>query len=140
MPHTEKGKSTDPWDFATLEACGAIRSSASDMLRYAAANLGECDASLRDVLTTSHTKLASAENENVAIAYGWHRFEHKDKPPVVWHNGGTGGYRCMLVLQPEKKIAVVALSVGVVGKDLDRATLEHLQQLLRDEEAKPPNR
>ena len=39
-PHDDKLKPTSPWDFTGLAGAGAIRSTARDMLKYAAANLG----------------------------------------------------------------------------------------------------
>lgn len=39
--HDAASEPTGPWDFASLEACGGLRSTADDLLRYAAANLGE---------------------------------------------------------------------------------------------------
>ena len=39
--HKADGTPTPHWDFATLEACGGIRSSAHDMMAFASATLGE---------------------------------------------------------------------------------------------------
>ncbi len=125
-PQTQDGEATDPWDFATLEACGALRSTAADMLLYAGANLSAADTPLHKAMRHSHQQLNDTGNSYVGIGLGWHLFVKEGQPTIVWHNGGTGGYRSMLVLQPEANAAVVVLSVGVKGRDLDQAALSYL--------------
>ena len=127
--HTKKLEPTDPWEFATLEACGGLRSSANDLLRFAAANLGEAKPPLLDVLKASHEKRADADNEQVAVGLGWHRLMLKSGEPVVWHNGGTGGYRSMLAFTPATKRAVVVLCAADLGTKVDELALKVLEQV-----------
>ncbi|MBY0461246.1 MAG: beta-lactamase family protein, partial [Gemmataceae bacterium] len=122
--HTADGKSTSPWDFACLEACGGVRSTVDDMLKFAAACLGEPKT---DLLPSIHS--AIEPRQDVAgpsrIGLFWMTTRHAkdaDKPPIVWHNGGTGGYRSILVLVPERRVAVVVLC-SVATDDVDRLGL-----------------
>jgi len=43
------------------------------------------------------------------IAYAWH-IQTKNGNSIVWHNGGTGGYRSYMGFNPETRVGVVVLS------------------------------
>lgn len=120
---------TDPWDFATLEACGGLRSTVDDMLRFAAANFGEVKSPLLDVLKTSQEKRSTAGSDAVDIGLGWHRLKLKNGDPIIWHNGGTGGFRSMVAFTPTTKCAVVVLCAASLGADVDKLTLNVLKEL-----------
>lgn len=49
-------------------------------------------------------------NDNLEIGLGWHIQKKKDENDLYWHNGGTGGYRSILVFDPQAKNGVVVLS------------------------------
>ncbi len=58
------------------------------------------------------------------VALGWHIFTTNGKE-IVWHNGGTGGYRSFMGFDPETRVGVVVLSnaettagVDDIGRDL----------------------
>lgn len=125
--HDEALKPTDPWDFATLEACGGLRSTANDLLAFAAANLGESKSPLLAALQASHEKRAEVTN-GVDIGLGWHRVMLKGTDTlVVWHNGGTGGFRGMLAFTPKTKRAVVVLCAAALGESVDALALKLLE-------------
>ncbi|QJW98759.1 serine hydrolase domain-containing protein [Frigoriglobus tundricola] len=127
--HNAKLDPTDPWDFATLEACGGLRSSANDLLRFAAANLGEVQTPLLAVLKASHEKREPAGSELIEIGLCWHRLKLKSGEHVVWHNGGTGGFRSMVAFTPATKRAVVVLCAADVGPEVDKLALQALEQV-----------
>jgi CubicO group peptidase (beta-lactamase class C family) len=127
--HDAKLKPTDPWDFATLEACGGLRSSANDLLRFAAANLGAVKTPLAGALAASHEKREAAGSDGIEIGLCWHRLKLKGGEPVVWHNGGTGGYRSMVAFTPATKLAVVVLCSADVGPEVDKLALQALAQI-----------
>jgi serine-type D-Ala-D-Ala carboxypeptidase/endopeptidase len=63
------------------------------------------------------------------IALGWHITTRGDKQ-IIWHNGGTGGYRSFMGFDPKTKVGVVLLSnvstpVGVddIGRHILDPTL-----------------
>jgi hypothetical protein len=43
------------------------------------------------------------------IAYAWH-VQTKDGSSIIWHNGGTGGYRTYMGYDPKARVGVVVLS------------------------------
>ena len=45
----------------------------------------------------------------IEIALGWHIDKAHDGE-IVWHNGGTGGYRTFIGFDPRARIGVVVLS------------------------------
>jgi hypothetical protein len=45
----------------------------------------------------------------VEIAYGWH-VQTKDGSSIIWHNGGTGGYRTYMGYDPKARTGVVVLA------------------------------
>lgn len=139
--HTASGKPTDPWDFATLPAAGGLRSTADDMLRYAAANMGSPKTDLLTAMIDSHSERNKADAE-YTIGLGWHRTKisrpvQKDgsdsgsvtTTDVICHNGGTGGYRSMLAFTPKTKIAVVVLSAIAVNDEVDTIAIKLLEKL-----------
>ena len=46
---------------------------------------------------------------NLAIALGWHVLTTHGKE-IVWHNGGTGGYRTFIGFDPTARVGIVVLS------------------------------
>jgi len=43
------------------------------------------------------------------IAYAW-RIQTKDGNSIIWHSGGTGGYRTYMGFDPKTRTGVVVLS------------------------------
>jgi serine-type D-Ala-D-Ala carboxypeptidase/endopeptidase len=139
--HNKKLVPTDPWDFATLEGCGGLRSSANDLLKFAAANVGEDKAPVvhfgswggnsfvERTLPSSHEKRAATDSEKIDVGLCWHRLKLKSGEPVVWHNGGTGGFRGMLAFTPKTKRAVVVLCAADLGAEVDKLAFQVLEAL-----------
>ena len=44
------------------------------------------------------------------IALGWHISKTPSGQEIIWHNGGTGGYRSFIGFDPKKRAGVVVLS------------------------------
>jgi serine-type D-Ala-D-Ala carboxypeptidase/endopeptidase len=123
--HTKKMEPTDPWDFASLEACGGLRSTTNDLLKFAAANIGELG-DWQPQIDLSHKKQATADTDRIEIGFCWHRLKLKSGEQVVWHNGGTGGFRSMLAFTPKTRRAVVVLCAADLGAEIDRLALSAL--------------
>ncbi len=83
-------KEVSYWEFASLEAAGGIRSSAADMMKYLAANIGIEKTKLYPAMQLSHQN-SRTENAKPVVGLGWHTLTLDDNE-VVWHNGGTGGF------------------------------------------------
>lgn len=99
------------WEFQSLAAAGAIRSSTSDMLLYAAAQMNTGNSTLQKAIALSHQMTFEKNNQRVAL--GWHLIINQEKK-YVFHNGQTGGYYTILVVNPASKRAVVMLTNALV--------------------------
>lgn len=109
------GVVVENWDIPTLAGAGAIRSSAADMARFIAANLGYIDSDLSAAMELSHqVRHRKAWEMNVGL--GWHIKEGKEGD-VIWHNGGTGGYRTFVGFVEETGVGVVLLTNSSTGSD-----------------------
>jgi D-alanyl-D-alanine-carboxypeptidase/D-alanyl-D-alanine-endopeptidase len=115
--HDDAGKAAKNWDQDTLAGAGALRSTANDMLRYLMANMGIGQSPLAAAM-----KLAQQpRNETMRVGLAWGT---TDKG-VIWHGGGTGGYRSFLGFTADKRHGVVVLTNTAVDvEDLGFATLD----------------
>lgn len=106
--HNEIGDSVSNWDIPTLAGAGAFRSTMNDMLKFLAANLGTASAPLSDLYAMPHQVRRSTGTSGVDVGLGWHIF-HKFGRDIVWHNGGTGGYRSFIGFDSARGMGIVAL-------------------------------
>lgn len=68
-------------------------------------------------MALTHAKRASAGGAEMGIGLGWH-LRHRQGDDVVWHNGGTAGYRSFAGFRPATGAAVVVLTnTGGRGAD-----------------------
>jgi CubicO group peptidase (beta-lactamase class C family) len=103
-------QSVDNWDFgAPLAAAGAIRSTANDLLKFLAANMGGAKTAPAAAMKALLTVRRPTGIPDLEIALGWHIWT-TDGKEVIWHNGATGGYRAFMGFDPKSRIGVVALS------------------------------
>lgn len=103
------------WDIPTLGGAGAIRSTAVDMLKYLAANMGMQKSDLYSAMQLAH-KNTRKEASQPIVGLGWHTANVGDKE-VIWHNGGTGGYRTFTGFVKGEKKGVVVLANSATGVD-----------------------
>jgi len=97
------------WDIAALAGAGALRSSANDILTFLAANLGYTKTPLAAAMAAEVSIRRPAGSPDMEIAYAWH-VQTKNGNSIVWHNGGTGGYRTYMGFDPKSRVGVVVLS------------------------------
>jgi serine-type D-Ala-D-Ala carboxypeptidase/endopeptidase len=97
------------WDITTLAGAGALRSSANDMLTFLAANLGYLKTPLATAMAEEVSIRRPAGAPDMQIAYAWH-VQTKDGNSIIWHNGGTGGYRTYMGFDPKSRAGVVVLA------------------------------
>ena len=103
------GRQAANWDFDCLAGCGAVRSTAKDMLRFLAANMNLKETPLQSAMERSHQGRLDTALPKLAIALGWHVWSRHGSE-IIWHNGGTGGYHSFCGFAPSKKIGVVVLA------------------------------
>jgi len=107
--HDPSMKRTANWDLPTLAGGGALRSTVNDMLTFVAANLGYTKTELAPAMADMLTVRRPTGTPDLEVALAWHvstRFGHD----IVWHNGGTGGYRTFIGFDPKSRTGVVVLS------------------------------
>ena len=132
MGTAEVALGSSPWNMPNhLAGCGGIRSTGGDMLRYLKANMGRLPSPLDVAIERSHEELYE-EYPGRAMGMNWIR--SKDDAigqTVIWHNGGTGGYRSYLGFTEDKQFGVVVLSNTT--HDVDELGEEILEELVKEE-------
>ena len=114
--HNAAGQPVPGWDVAVLAGAGGLRSTANDMMKFARANLAAPNGPLGRVLARTHERRQGAGRPELSIGLGWIIRRAADRD-VLWHNGGTGGYRSWLGLDMRAKRAVVVLANSQHGPD-----------------------
>lgn len=102
--------------FDVLAPAGGLCSTGDDMIQFIAANLGLRESKLADALAAAIRPRAAADSRHVQVALGWHISSDKGTE-IIWHNGGTGGYRSFCGFAPDKKLGVVVLTNSNEGAD-----------------------
>jgi D-alanyl-D-alanine-carboxypeptidase/D-alanyl-D-alanine-endopeptidase len=100
--------SVPAWNFDALAGAGALRSSATDMLIWLAAQLDTVEGPLARAVAMARTPRTPA-NASARIALGWIVGGSKTHP-IWWHNGGTGGFRSFAAFDPSRNAAIIVLS------------------------------
>ncbi|CAG0935796.1 D-alanyl-D-alanine-carboxypeptidase/endopeptidaseAmpH [Thermoflexales bacterium] len=103
---------TTNWDFPTLAGAGALRSTTNDLLTFLEANLGISSAALSPALEMTHSARRDAGGEGedkMQVGLGWHLLTVGDTD-IIWHNGGTGGYRSFIGFDKAQRRGVVVLT------------------------------
>jgi CubicO group peptidase (beta-lactamase class C family) len=107
--HNAGGEPVKNWDLPTLAGAGAIRSTANDLLQFLAANMGLTKSELFPAMQLMQQPRHSAGSATMDIGLAWH-IAKKFDTELIWHNGGTGGYRSFMGFDPQKKRGVVVLA------------------------------
>jgi len=125
LGHDDGGAVAKNWDLPTFAGAGAIRSTTIDMLKFASANLHPERGKLQEAMAFAHETRAAAGAPNRTIGLNW-MIQTTGANTIVWHNGGTGGYRTFLGLDPAKKTAVVIMtnSTGAGADDIGMHLLD----------------
>ena len=107
LGHDEAGHVVANWDLPTLAGAGAIRSTTNDMLKFLDANLHPERGPLQRAMAFAHQERAPAGA--MGIGLNWLTV-HAGSDTIVWHNGGTGGYRTFIGFEPSRKLGVVVMT------------------------------
>jgi serine-type D-Ala-D-Ala carboxypeptidase/endopeptidase len=131
--HARTLQPTKNWDIPSLAGAGALRSSANDMLTFLAAEMGYTQSSLAPAMKAMlQPRRPAAGPPGLEVALAWHIITANGKT-IVWHNGGTGGYRTYFGFDPEARTGVVVLMNAVSlagGDDIGRYLLDPKAALL----------
>ena len=134
-PYKSRGKPALAWKFDSFAGAGALRSTADDMMHFIDANLGTVTVpnAVRTTLDDALKPRADTDSKHRKIALGWlveEPLPNSKRPEIVWHNGGTGGFRSFLGLMLEKKCGVIVL--GNSESSVDAIGFAVLEQLARE--------
>jgi D-alanyl-D-alanine-carboxypeptidase/D-alanyl-D-alanine-endopeptidase len=133
--HTAALRPTSPWEFPAggggLAAAGGLRSTADDMLTFLHAFVGLGNTPpLQPALTAMLATRRPTGQAGLGVALGWHIRTSGDKE-IVWHNGGTGGYRSWIGYDPRARMGIVVLSNAMTPEGVDTIGLHLLDPGVR---------
>lgn len=117
----ETGKAVSYWNLAAFKAAGGLKSNVADMSLYLKANMNEINADYR----LSHSSTDHQEDFDRGLAW---MIQPLDNNTVIWHNGGTGGFRSYCGFVKDKKAGVIILSNS--SASVDDAGLELLSGII----------
>jgi CubicO group peptidase (beta-lactamase class C family) len=111
-----------PVNAAYKWAGGGLLSSAEDLVRFGSAQFapGYLEG---EIHTTMFTPQSTADGKRTHVGLGWRIGADKEGRRIVHHAGNMGGCRAVLVVYPERKLAVALLSnlTGTPGPIEDHA-------------------
>src|SRR5271169_6871662 len=116
--HNAALDTVENWDLPTLAGAGGLRSTANDMLTFIAANLGYTKSPLARAMVDMLKERRPTGQPGLEMALGWHVFTTGGKE-IIWHNGGTGGYRSFMGFDPKARVGVVLLSNAETSAGVD---------------------
>ena len=117
LGHDQSGAVAANWDIPTLAGAGAIRSTTLDMLKFIDANLHPERGPLEKAMDFAHQARGLAGRSSMTIGLNW-IIMHVGADSIVWHNGGTGGYRTFAGFDPAHRTGVVIMT-NTTGEGAD---------------------
>jgi serine-type D-Ala-D-Ala carboxypeptidase/endopeptidase len=107
--HNRRGKQVRHWDLPALAGAGALRSTVADLLRFLDLQLRAPTTRLGRAARATHEP--RARRGRLSHGLGWASLPLRgDSEQVLWHNGGTGGFRSFAGFVQETQTGVVVLS------------------------------
>jgi CubicO group peptidase (beta-lactamase class C family) len=127
--HDGDGNEVHTWELDALAGAGALRSDATDMLRYLQAHLDPPE-KLKAAIELAHVERHKVGQGSIALAW-----LIKPDGKTYWHNGGTAGFTTYVSFNTERKTAVVVLENN--GSQLMDQIGDRLEHILAGETAQP---
>jgi serine-type D-Ala-D-Ala carboxypeptidase/endopeptidase len=113
--HTLRRRPTPPWRLAALAGAGGLRSTAPDLLAFLGLHTARSPSPL--AAAAAETARARAAWGRAEIGLGWLIVPPRRRLPwarrrarVLFHDGGTGGFRSFAGVIPERDVGVVVLT------------------------------
>jgi CubicO group peptidase (beta-lactamase class C family) len=124
--HDRRGRPVPGWNLAALVGAGGLRSTVADLLRFLEAQLGRGPAGVVESMRATHEP--RARRGSLSVGLGWFMLLVPGQPSiVVWHDGGTGGYRSVAGFVEASQTRVVVLASS--ARNVDRIGLEIVKSL-----------
>jgi D-alanyl-D-alanine-carboxypeptidase/D-alanyl-D-alanine-endopeptidase len=105
-PYTPDGDPTEPFDPLVFDACGAVRSTVEDMVRFVQAQIDPPASSLGRAFEATTVPRRATGTQGTRVGLGW----NVDDDGIVWHNGETDGYHSYVSFRRSSKVGVVMLA------------------------------
>lgn len=109
--HRSRRRTAEPWPLPGIAGAGALRSTAADMRVFLAAQVDPGGTPLERAIRLTHTTPPGGPAE---MGLGWHRAGDD----LLWHNGGTGGFRSIAIVSQQAGVVTFALINQSRGADL----------------------
>ncbi|HEY3887964.1 MAG TPA: serine hydrolase [Caulobacteraceae bacterium] len=106
--HDQARRPVAAWAMPTFAGAGALRSTTDDLLTFLAAELGFIETPLRAAMA-AQTGPRRPSDAGYIQALGW-RIDPDAAGEIVWHGGATGGFRCFVLFERERRAGVVMLT------------------------------
>jgi D-alanyl-D-alanine-carboxypeptidase/D-alanyl-D-alanine-endopeptidase len=107
--HNRRGRGVPHWHLGALAGAGGLRSTVSDLLRFLDLQLTPPATQLQRAAQATHGSRATRGRLEQGL--GWVSLPLRGDPRrMLWHNGGTGGFRSFLGFVPHAGVGVVVLS------------------------------
>ncbi len=111
--HAGDGQPAANWDMQVLTGAGGVRATVNDLLLFAAANLAPPDTTLGQAIEMAWTvQQKPLKKEDAPLGLGWHLLPDG----THWHNGQTGGYHSMILIDRKTKTSVIVMANTATGE------------------------
>jgi CubicO group peptidase (beta-lactamase class C family) len=110
--HDQNGKRVANFQLQVMASAGALLSTANDLLRYLAANLGPAQSDLRPLMEQMQVIRHRNQPEFGTTAMPWYDWGVWNPPQseILGHGGGTGGCSTFIGFDKKHRCGVVVLS------------------------------
>ena len=123
--HDESGAPVANWDFLALAGCGALHSTANDLLKFVSASMAVTHSPLDDAIQLQQIPHRDTTIPATRIALAWH-ITRIPAGEICWHNGGTAGYHSFIGFDKHRQRGVVLLTN--CAADIDDTAIALLQR------------
>jgi CubicO group peptidase (beta-lactamase class C family) len=109
QPHAADGSPAPHWELPSLAGAAALRSTANDMLKFARAAISEAGPLGNAFKDAQKPRRFVLPDSSVEIGLNWFTL-HAGPTNILWHNGGTAGYRSYIGIDKQNHRAVILLT------------------------------
>jgi serine-type D-Ala-D-Ala carboxypeptidase/endopeptidase len=134
--HNRRARSVPHWHFGALAGAGGLRSTVNDLLRFLDLQLTDSATPLARAAHATHESRATRGRLEQGL--GWVSLPLRgDSRRMLWHNGGTGGFRSFLGFVPDTSVGVVVLSNS--ARSVDAIGFRILESISREMQPAAPS-
>ncbi len=112
-PHDADRKPAKNWELNSFVGAGGIRSNTTDMLAFIKAQLNPSDDRIGKAINLAWREHLPRKDGASAMGLGWHV---AGDGATRWHNGQTGGYHTMMLVNRDSNLGVIVLCNTATGE------------------------